>query len=384
MTRPDPHVPDLPAGLRSLNLPAYCTWAAVTAAPLLSLLGGRLPLSGPVLLGLLALPGFLLLYVVRDRLSLHRGLRDPAVRAAVVGQLPLALIACYTLPYNTNAILLIIAAAQLFAVFTAAVALAWLAVANALLLIILLLRLPAAEATVVWLSFAGFQGFAALLTHAVRRTEIARAEAQRANAELRAAQRLLAEGARAQERLHLSRELHDVAGHKLTALKLQLHLLERKAPAALVPATAQCRQLVEELLRDLRSVVSALRQHDHVDLQQALRAYIDAFPQFEIRLELDPQLSLTDMNHAETLLRCAQEGILNAVRHSRGTQIAVRLRQGESGVRLEVEDNGRGAGGAAPGNGLTGLRERVAALSGELRLEPRSQGGTRLSVSLPA
>jgi signal transduction histidine kinase len=68
--------------------------------------------------------------------------------------------------------------------------------------------------------YAGFQLFAAVAAHAMRRAQAAAGELREVNAKLLATQSLLAESARESERLRLSRELHDVSGHKLTALKI--------------------------------------------------------------------------------------------------------------------------------------------------------------------
>src|SRR6185436_8690822 len=107
--------------------------------------------------------------------------------------------------------------------------------------------------------YLGFQAFAMVTCHAITQAFEARDTAQQINAELLATRKLLGEAVRNEERLRLSRELHDVAGHKLTALKMQLALLQRQAPAV-AGALAEGERLAGELLSDIRGVVTALRQ----------------------------------------------------------------------------------------------------------------------------
>ena len=92
-----------------------------------------------------------------------------------------------------------------------------------------------------------------------------RAICKQTNAHLLATRSLLEESARDHERLRLARELHDVAGHKLTALKLNLTALERSGDARRANLDQRASQLATELLDDIRGVVAQIRQHDGLD-----------------------------------------------------------------------------------------------------------------------
>src|SRR5690606_12300134 len=109
---------------------------------------------------------------------------------------------------------------------------------------------------------ASFQAFAGLTAWFAIGAERARDALATANADLLATRALLAETARDGERLRLSRELHDVAGHKLTALKLNLAALARDPRLAADPQAALCARLADELLADIRGVVAQMRQGD--------------------------------------------------------------------------------------------------------------------------
>src|SRR5690606_15622238 len=126
------------------------------------------------------------------------------------------------------------------------------------------------SALVVSGMYFGFQMFAALTRHYAKAATEARDETMQVNAHLLATYSLLEESARDGERLRLARELHDVAGHKLTAVKLQLARRARDRAGA-PPALRTAAALAVELLGDVRGVVSQMRQDDGLDLRHALQ-----------------------------------------------------------------------------------------------------------------
>jgi signal transduction histidine kinase len=145
----------------------------------------------------------------------------------------------------------------------------------------------------------------------------------------------------------------------------------------------QCARLADELLADVRGVVSALREHDGIDLQQALAALVPAVPYPQVRLQLAPDVRVDGVERAEALLRCAQEGLTNALRHSGAAVITLRLAAEAGGVALSVEDNGAVSALPRWGNGLRGMQERLVAVGGQLDLAIATGGGLRLRAWLP-
>ena len=111
-------------------------------------------------------------------------------------------------------------------------------------------------------------------------------------------------------------------------------------------------------------------------------------PQFDetlIRMKKEQEdLALTDPVRAQVLLRCAQEMITNSVRHARADNLWIGLEHDENGVALIARDDGRGAKVVEPGNGLTGMSERLRQLGGELKFESKPGEGFRLHAWLPA
>lgn len=370
--------------LSPLNIAAYITWLPVS----LSMLDvGRLAARATEeWLGAACLLGFLVLFVARILLGRDRTRHERWCMAVVLPQGVLALLAVWLLDGGSGAVLLIVVAVQLFGILGWRAAVVWQAAFN--LGLVLIWResfgLDWGRLSIELLPVLGFQAFAALTAHYATAVERTRDELSRVNAELLATQTLLEESARGEERLKLSRELHDVAGHKLTALKLNLARLARDPTLAGREEIAASTGLAHELLDDIRAVVSELRKHDGVDLRAAIESLARQVPGPRFRIEVADDARVRSVQAAETLLRCAQEGITNALRHGHPGEIAVWCGRRDGTVELRVRDDGATAPRLAFGNGLTGMRERLAALGGTLQVLPASRRGVELIASLPA
>jgi signal transduction histidine kinase len=366
--------------LSPLNLAAYITWLAVL---LQSLRWDRLAAGDSrQLLGMTALTAVLGVYVlcslwIRDR---HPG-RE---RWLVLVQAALVLLASWFLRNGGPAILLIVVAAQVVALWPRAQGLMIMLVCNLLMLAIWTQGISWTSALLSLFPMIGFQTFAALTVHYAMTAELARAQLAHTHAQLLVTQQLLEDSARSGERLRLSRELHDVAGHKLTALKLNLRLLQRDPALADRGEIKISATLADELLADIRAVVSELRKHDGIDLPAAITTLTRQIPGTRFRLEIDPDLRVADIDSAEILLRCAQEGITNALRHGRAHEIEVRCGRVGERIELAVRNDGAALKSINFGNGLRGMRERLAEAGGELSLTAVPGGGALLTAALPA
>jgi signal transduction histidine kinase len=211
----------------------------------------------------------------------------------------------------------------------------------------------------------------------------ARDELKKVNSELRATQALLADNTRIAERVRIARELHDLVGHHLTALTLNLevatHLVEGKAAGHV----QQAHSLARLLLADVREVVSDMREEDRVDLASALRTLAEGVPTPKIHLDLPAELAVTEPQRAQVLLRCAQEMITNSVRHARARNLWIRLTVNMDGLAMSARDDGRGVDDFRPGNGLNGMTERLKQLGGKLEIESKAGSGFTLHAWLP-
>jgi len=223
------------------------------------------------------------------------------------------------------------------------------------------------------------------VTSTVASQQAEQREAQRRlNSELRATRALLAESTRIAERMRIARDLHDLVGHHLTALSLNLevasHLVNDKAAAHVSKAQNTARVL----LADVRDVVSQLRQDDAIDLTQALRSLTEGVPGLNVHVVMPPRFSVEDPIRAQVLLRCAQEIITNTARHAGARNLWLNFAYaGESLIGLHARDDGRGTGQLQPGNGLSGMRERLVEFGGSLALDSAPGRGFALTVRLP-
>lgn len=232
--------------------------------------------------------------------------------------------------------------------------------------------------------YASFEAFAALTAHYAVTATRARDALAHVNADLLATRALLADSARDAERLRLARELHDVAGHKLTAMRINLRLLAADPQLAGRGEIAAAEGLSAELLADIRRVVQSLRDDRGLDLETALHALAAPFPRPRLLLRIAPEVHVTDPAIAEAVLRLVQEALTNAARHADAAQVQVCIEREDGLLRIDIQDDGRAAAAIREGNGIAGMRERLAALRGWLELGRTAQGGLHLSARLPA
>lgn len=370
--------------LAPLNIAAYGAWLAAAAMGLLGH-SDDLPLD-PLrrVLAIVTLVAFLGAFCARAILEEHNA-SGALFGGLVVIQALLAALSLWIVGDDFESILLVITAAQLARLRDQRPAMLALTLANVSLFVWLARSQTPAKAIQVCVAYIAFQLFAAFASRTAWAAHESRHEVLRSNRELQAARMLVAEGTRAQERLRLSRELHDVAGHKLTALKLHLALETRTHPGTGSSTLSQCLALTDELLADIRMVVSTLRQEDRIDLRTALLSLDPAVASVSVQFNLEPEAIVAEIGKAEALLRCAQEGLTNALRHGGATEVVVTLSRCEERLVLSVEDNGAGYSLPAPpmGNGLRGLRERLEEFQGVISLERRVPRGCILRAALP-
>ena len=221
--------------------------------------------------------------------------------------------------------------------------------------------------------------------HALRmEAETARALSE-TNSELRSTQAIIANTVRNAERLRIARELHDAWGHELTALGLQLEIASNVSePARVKDHVVQAKALSRELLGKVRDVVGTLREAERYDLKDALEALAQSVPVPAIHLDLAPGVRVSP-DQAHVLIRCAQEAITNAVKHSDAANLWLQVVTAKGGVRLVARDDGHARRSpSAAGSGLVGMRERVESLGGELTVQTGVDSGFTVDAWLPA
>lgn len=230
-----------------------------------------------------------------------------------------------------------------------------------------------------WLIAAGAAGEA--LRQAERRAD--EAERTREETALRRAD---------EERLHIARELHDSLTHQISVIKVQaevaVHLAEKRGEE-MPEALLAIRDAGREASRELRATLEALR-HDDKNPPHGL----DDVPDLVHRARLaglDASLTIEgDRDEVpsaveRTAYRIVQESLTNVARHAAAATASVRIDYRPGTLLIRVDDDGKATVDSAlePGVGLLGMRERVTALGGRLRAEPRGEGGFSVLAELP-
>ncbi|MDX1502797.1 MAG: sensor histidine kinase [Thermoanaerobaculia bacterium] len=279
---------------------------------------------------------------------------------------------------------LVLVAAQLGLFFPLPVGIGWVLAQTCLQAGIALLHWPTDLAVGMTVAFTLPYSFLALLiAHFAARQTRARNELARANAELRATQALLADSSRMAERARISDELHDLLGHHLTALTLNLEAASHRAGEPAKASIARAQSLARLLLSDVREAVSSLRGESRLDLAKALAPIVEELPRPRVHLGLAEDLVVTDPEQAHALVRCVQEIVTNAARHSGAENLWIDLGPAEEGTRVLARDDGRGASEVRAGQGLSGMRRRLEELGGRLRVASEPGGGFHVEAWVP-
>ncbi|MEU9911531.1 histidine kinase [Streptomyces sp. NPDC051001] len=211
----------------------------------------------------------------------------------------------------------------------------------------------------------------------------------RTTVELRKARATVAQLAANEERLRLARDLHDLLGHSLSLITLKSELAGRMLPdhpGKAAQQVADIEQVSRQALVDVRAAVSGYRRARLSDELAGAQVALNAA---DVTAEVPAEPGLDGVPEgSETALAWAlREAVTNVVRHSGATRCTIELlrRQTLDGpvLELSVEDNGSGGSGKGPGNGLTGLTERLEKAGGTLEAG-RTKHGFRLAARVPA
>jgi PAS domain S-box-containing protein len=219
-------------------------------------------------------------------------------------------------------------------------------------------------------------------------------EHRRAEAALATLSRHVLEAQEA-ERRHLARELHDEFGQRLTALKINLHVLQ-PVPKRAVPYLQDSIRIVDAMVQQIWNLALDLRpsQLDHLGLVATLQWYVDRHAQrtgLIMHFAADSLQPRPGPTLETVCFRIAQEALTNITRHAQARQAWLTLRQHDAVLHLLVRDDGVGFDlGAArtqavqgKGLGLLGMEERVRLLRGQLEIVTAPGKGTEIRACLP-
>jgi two-component system, NarL family, sensor histidine kinase DesK len=207
-------------------------------------------------------------------------------------------------------------------------------------------------------------------------------QVHRSNFALAEARAQLGSLAAENERSRIARDLHDLLSHSLTTITVKAGLATRLGqadPARALEEIAEVEVLARRSLADVRAAVANYRE---VTLTGELATGRELLRAAAITADLPHAVDVVDPAYHELFGWVVREGLTNIVRHSHASSCVVRL----SASAVEIVDDGVGGTGPGsagpPGNGLTGLRERVAAAGGVVDAGPLAPRGWRLRVSL--
>ncbi|THV23512.1 sensor histidine kinase [Glycomyces paridis] len=224
------------------------------------------------------------------------------------------------------------------------------------------------------------QAASVLTVRAHQRVIESRVRIAEANVRLRAATALQAEASRTEERLRIARELHDAVGHQLTVLALELEIASHRAGPESAEPIDRAKAVTRELLGEVRASVGEMRRTGP-RLREVLETVVADLPAPTVHLRIDERVE-ADAEVTRALLRCVQEVVTNAIRHSRAANLWIAIDAEGDRIVFDARDDGLGARDFAPGNGLVGMAERVAALGGTAEFS--GEDGFRVRAAVPA
>jgi signal transduction histidine kinase len=198
------------------------------------------------------------------------------------------------------------------------------------------------------------------------------------------------------ERLRFARDLHDVIGHNISLINVQasmgLDLMDIQ-PEQARAALSAIKSASKAALEELRTMLTTLRQDD---APRSPAPGIDRLPELieltraaGLPVEVETAGKAPPLPAAVQLAayRIIQESLTNVARHAGPARVRVRVTYGDAGMHVEVDDDGRAPNNRiatiGSGSGITGMRERAAAVGGELSAGFRQGGGFRVSARLP-
>ena len=189
------------------------------------------------------------------------------------------------------------------------------------------------------------------------------------------------------ERRKIARELHDSTAQSLSALEMNMSLLEPVAgDERMQRIVAETRQIARDCCLELRTISYLLHPPllDEVGLPFAIEWFADGFTKrtaIVVNTRITPDFPRLDSEVETTLFRIIQEAMSNIYRHSGATRTWITLNFRNTSIELEIRDNGSGfpegegtKGGASGGVGLAGMRERLAELGGRLEIQTSPYG----------
>lgn len=202
-----------------------------------------------------------------------------------------------------------------------------------------------------------------------------------------------------EERIKLSRELHDNLGQNLTGLKMDVAWLAKRIKSeisyeteVLITKTDSMLELIDDIIKNIRRVSAELRPNglDYLGLIPSIEWQIEEYRK-RTELQCEFKTNVTNINFKpdinSSIFRIFQEAFTNIIRHSGATKVTINIMEETDILRLEIADNGIGINEALLSDdhslGIIGMKERTLQFNGQLNIEKVSEGGTKLTLTIP-
>ncbi len=197
-----------------------------------------------------------------------------------------------------------------------------------------------------------------------------------------------------QDRQRIAKELHDEMAQYCAAVLANAHTinsLNQNTHSAIAESAKSIIDLCEHTHHKIEAVINELKPPllDSEGLEVSLHSLLDEWrrycPGIQFRLVYDPSIPRLGRTLEIALYRIIQESLSNIARHSQAEWATIQLDREGTNLRLEIKDNGQGAGEAQlnSGFGLAGMRERVFAMNGDIKLQTQPAQGFALRIELP-
>jgi len=262
----------------------------------------------------------------------------------------------------------------------------------------LAVRLPGVDLSVRELQdaplLAGWFAAAGVAATVARHRQAYLEEAERRAAEAERTREEAALRRAGEERLRIARELHDSLTHSISVIKVQAGVavhLARSRGEEVPPALLAIQEASGDAMRELRATLEVLRDTSAEESAGSGLDRLDGLVERARSTGLPVTLTVSGTRRElppevdRAAYRIVQEALTNVSRHAGGAAATVRIDYADDELAVRIDDDGRASPDAppVPGTGLLGMRERVAALGGRLRAEPRPEGGFPVRAALP-
>jgi two-component system, NarL family, sensor histidine kinase DesK len=207
------------------------------------------------------------------------------------------------------------------------------------------------------------------------------AQKERSEARLRMANSEIARLATIAERERIARDLHDLLGHTLSVITLKAELAGKLIPIQPERAQEEIAQIEatsRQALSEVRAAVTGYRAKGFMAEIAGAKLALEAAG---VRFSFGGDVSVLTPLQETVLSLVVREAVTNIIRHANASEAVITLAQECESTRLEISDNGQLRGGVKFGNGLSGIRDRLASLGGNLSVTRFA--GTTLIITLP-